>query len=319
MDKLNSNNEEIIEKIAIDDFAKANDLKTIYRSDNEKITFSTVTINRPGLLLAGFEDYFENTRIQAIGNAEMYYLQSLSIGDRIEALDKLFSKKVPCVIVARGVEPFDEMLNAARMNNVPLFVSKKRTFELVNDLTEYLNVILAPSVNTHGVLMDVNGIGVLINGKSGIGKSETALELVHRGHRLVADDVVIMKKIKGEIVGTAPESIRFFMEIRGVGIIDVRRMFGIGSILFNKNVDLVVELVKWEQNKEYERLGKEEKFTDVMGVKLPKMTIPVIPGRNLAIVIEVAARNYYLKKLGYNSAAVLDEKIKKEWASGFDS
>lgn len=319
MDKRNSVEEEITEKVLIDDFAKENGLEILYRSDNEYITFSTVTINRPGLLLAGFSDYFENTRIQTIGNAETYYLKSLSVENRIEALDKLFSQKVPCVIVARGVEPFSEMLNAARMNNVPLLVSPKRTFELVNDLTEYLNKLLAPVCNTHGVLIDVNGIGVLINGKSGIGKSETALELVHRGHRLVADDVVIMKKIKDEIIGTAPESIRFFMEIRGVGIIDVRRMFGIGSILFNKKIDIAVELVKWEQDKEYERLGKDIKYTEIMGIKIPKITIPVIPGRNLAIVIEVAARNFYLRKLGYNSAAVLDEKVKKEWASGFES
>lgn len=303
--------ERISVEVDIDAFAKANELNILYHSDANNIEISTTNINRPGLLLSGFESYFAETRIQVMGNAEMFYLETLTIAERVEALERLFSKKIPCVVISRGIMPFPEMMNTARAYNIPVYGSKSTSTELVNGLVAYLNDLLAPMQSCHGTLLDVNGSGVLIMGKSGIGKSETALELVHRGHRLVADDAVILKKVNRELIGTAPEKIRFFMEIRGIGIIDVRSMFGISSILFNKKVDFVIELEKWQENVEYDRIGMEENTVDLLGVSLPRYLVPVIPGRNLAIVIEAAARNFYLKKLGYNAAKILIDSSNK--------
>ncbi len=204
----------------------------------------------------------------------------------------------------------EEMLEIARKYNVPLFQSNKLTSQLVNDLVTYLNRKLALSTTIHGVLIEVSGIGVLITGHSGMGKSETAMELIHRGHRLIADDNVIAKRIQDEIIGTSPDTIRHFMEIRGVGIIDVRSMFGVASVLKEKNIDLVIELQVWEKDIEYDRLGLDTKYEDILGIKIPKLSMPVMPGRNLAIVVEVAARNERLKKLGFNAVEQLLSNIK---------
>lgn len=298
------------EIVLLGEFAKACELEIVGGTGVDSVYFSTVNINRPGLLLAGFEDYFGDARVQVIGNAEHYYLESCSQYDRQEKIESLFSKKIPCVIFARGITPSYDMINIAYKHNVPLLKSEKLTSELVNDLVNYFNELLAPTLTMHGVLLETSGIGVLLTGKSGMGKSETALELVHRGHRLVADDTVIIKKIKNDIVGMPPDKIKHFMEIRGIGIIDVRNMFGVGSVLNKKNIDLVIEFEVWGNNKEYDRLGLDDITQNIFGVEIPKLIMPVMPGRNLAIVVEVAARNLRLKKMGYNAVDQLLSNVK---------
>ena len=207
--------------------------------------------------------------------------------------------------MSTNIEPLEEVLEIASKYDIPIFKSNKLTSQLVNDLVTYLNRKLAPFTTIHGVLLEVSGIGVLITGHSGMGKSETAMELIHRGHRLIADDNVIAKRIQDEIIGTSPDNIMHFMEIRGVGIIDVRSMFGVGSVLREKSIDLVIELQAWEKDIEYDRLGIVSQFEDILGLEIPKLTMPVMPGRNLAIVVEVAARNERLKKLGFNAVEQL--------------
>lgn len=282
-------------------FADDCSVDLIQGNKSGEMLLTTVNVNRPGLLLAGFEDYFGDKRIQVMGNAEYYYLASCSKQDRYNKLEALFSRKIPCVILSTRIEPFEEMLEISQKYDVPMFKSRKLTSALVNDLMTYLNKVLAPFATIHGVLIEVSGIGVLITGNSGMGKSETAMELIHRGHRLIADDNVIAKRIQDEIIGTAPDNIMHFMEIRGVGIIDVRSMFGVGSVLKEKSIDLVIELQPWSNNIDYDRLGTNKKCDNILGIDIPKLTMPVMPGRNLAIVVEVAARNERLKKLGFNA------------------
>ncbi|MDE6968046.1 MAG: HPr(Ser) kinase/phosphatase [Clostridia bacterium] len=298
------------EYVTIQDFANDCSVDIVQTNKSGEMFFNTVNINRPGLLLAGFEDYFGVSRIQVIGNAEYYYLASCSKEEKRQKFMSLFKQKIPCVILSKNIEPTEELIEISQMYDVPVFKSKKLTSQLVNDLVTYLNIKLAPSSTIHGVLIEVSGIGVLITGQSGMGKSETAMELIHRGHRLIADDNVIAKRIQDEIIGTSPDKIRHFMEIRGVGIIDVRSMFGVGSVLKEKSIDLVIELEVWEKDKEYDRLGIENKFEDILGIEIPKLTMPVMPGRNLAIVVEVAARNERLKKLGVNAVEQLLSNIK---------
>lgn len=296
--------------IAIKDFIKECDLKLIQGDLDYQLQFSTVNVNRPGLLLAGFEDYFGDKRVQVIGNAEYYYLLSCVNEERKAKYHTLFSRNIPCVIYSNGYEPDKIACEIAKKHNIPLFVSDKMTATLVNELVTYLNVQLAPSTAIHGVLLEISGIGVLLTGRSGMGKSETAIELIHRGHRLVADDSVIVKQIRDEITGTSPDAIRHFMEIRGIGIIDVRSMFGVGSVLKEKTIDLVIEFEEWKKNMEYDRLGSEMHTQNILGVEIPKLIVPVMPGRNLAIVVEVAARNLRLKKLGYNAFESLLANVK---------
>lgn len=296
-------------KVKANEFAEGTKCEILYGAYNEDIILTTLNVNRPGLLLAGYTDYFENSRVQVLGNAEMYYLYQLSKDERIKALDNLIKREIPCIVVARGLEVPSEMMDIAKDYRVPVFSSKEITPIVVNDITVFLRRALAPKTQIHGVLMDIDGIGVLITGKSGIGKSEAALELVHRGHRLVADDAVEIKKIENKIYGSCPENIRYFMEIRGIGIIDVKSMYGVSGVLPEKKIMLIMELEKWQEGKEYERLGLDEKYTEILGVKIPKHTIPVLPGRNLAIVMEVAAKNARLKHLGYNAAEELNKRI----------
>ncbi len=293
------------ELVQVDSFIANCGVELVQGELTHEMFLTTVNVNRPGLLLAGFEDYFGESRVQVMGNAEYYYLASCSKEERYSKLDTLFRRKIPCVILSKNVEPFEEMLEISKKYNVPLFKSNKLTSQLVNDIVTYLNRKLALSTAVHGVLIEVSGIGVLITGHSGMGKSETAMELIHRGHRLIADDNVVAKRIQDEIIGTSPDTIRHFMEIRGVGIIDVRSMFGVGSVLKEKSIDLVIELQVWRSDIEYDRLGLDSKFEEILGVKIPKLTMPVMPGRNLAIVVEVAARNERLKKLGFNAVEQL--------------
>ncbi len=293
------------EIVSLTDFAKDCGVDLVQGNKSGEMFLTTVNINRPGLLLAGFEDYFGEKRIQVMGNAEYYYLLSCTKEDRYKKIESLFGRKIPCIILSKNIEPFEEVLEIASKYDIPIFKSNKLTSQLVNDLVTYLNRKLAPFTTIHGVLLEVSGIGVLITGHSGMGKSETAMELIHRGHRLIADDNVIAKRIQDEIIGTSPDNIMHFMEIRGVGIIDVRSMFGVGSVLREKSIDLVIELQAWEKDIEYDRLGIVSQFEDILGLEIPKLTMPVMPGRNLAIVVEVAARNERLKKLGFNAVEQL--------------
>ena len=294
-----------VQYVSIEKFAKDCRLTIVEGEKDSELQLTTVNVNRPGLLLAGFEDYFGDKRIQVIGNAEYCYLNSCADEDRAIKLESLLSRKIPCVIYTRGIEPSNVMKQLCIKHNVPLFKTDLLTSQLVNELVDYLNDLLALSASMHGVFLEVSGIGVLLTGNSGMGKSETAMELVHRGHRLVADDNVIVKKIQGKIIGSSPANIRHFMEIRGIGIINVQSMFGVGSVLNQKDVDLVIELREWQPDAESNRLGDIVHYENILGIEIPKLTTPVMAGRNLAIVTEVAARNERLKKLGFNATAQL--------------
>ena len=295
-------NEGSKQSVRIKDFSQACSLELARGNALEYITFSSMMINRPGLLFTGFDDYFGAGRIQLIGNAEHYYLASLDEEGRLAAMRRLLSKHVPCVIYSRGIAPESAMLDEAEKYNIPMFLAPDTTTSLSVKLNRYLTELLAPTQSVHGTLLEISGIGVLITGYSGLGKSETALELIHRGHRLVADDSTLIKRINDEVVGYPPEKIKYFMEVRGIGIIDVRRMYGVGAVMNAKNVDLVIELKQWKESQnEIDRLGNNGMTEDLLGVHVPKLVLPVMPGRNLAIVVEAAARNYRLQSMGYDA------------------
>ncbi len=293
------------ETVMLDKFA--NDLNLeILHAGRGIITFTGISVDRPGLRLAGFFDYFDTNRIILIGLTEHEYLRSLSSEERFERIAKLFDcGEIPCVVFSRDLPVLPEFMECARRSGTPVFRTGKMTTNIMAELCLYLTRLLAPATTVHGVLMDVFGAGILLTGASGVGKSETAMELIKRGHRLVADDSVLIKKVEDELVGTAPERIRYFMELRGIGIINVKNMYGAGSVLGEKNVELVMELEHWKQGKEYDRIGGEDSAEEILGVKIPKLTVPVSPGRNLAILIEVAARNFRLKSMGYDAAQEL--------------
>ena len=277
----------------------------------EDISVIVPELNRPGLALKGFYDYFGEDRVQIIGKAESAFLESLSSKERRECLDKFYQCRFPCVIITRDLPAFKEMLDVAKKYGVPVLRTKEVTSRFISNLNNYLNLQLAPRITIHGDLVDVYGEGILMTGESGSGKSETALELVKRGHRLVADDAVEIKMVSGKtLIGYAPEMIRHLIEIRGIGIIDVKNLFGIAAIMSVDRIDLVINLEKWDNNKEYDRLGIDEEFTIILGMKIPILNIPVAPGRNLAIIIEAAAINNRQKKLGYNTARELNERLK---------
>ena len=267
-------------------------------------------LNRPALQLTGFFEYFNNTRIQILGQVEHTYLRQFPSEDREGKLRKLFETGIPLVVITRGQEPFPECLKVAKECNVILARTDETTSNFMAALTASLNVHLGPRTNLHGVFVEVYGEGVLLLGSSGIGKSETAIELVKRGHRLVADDVVDIKRVSAKtLVGSAPEIIRYFVELRGIGIIDVRRIFGMGAVKPTEKVDLVIHLEPWEEGKVYERLGVDERRTSILDIEIPSLVIPVKPGRNLAVIIEVAAMNNRNKKMGHNAAKELSDKL----------
>lgn len=286
-------------------------LEKLYYKDNfDDILITTTDINRPGLQLAGFFEYFGTDRVQIIGKVEMTYLSELESNQRYERLRALFSTGIPCVVLARGMKPFPEMLQAAKDCDIPLLRTEDVTSRFSSDLIAFLNVELAPMEIMHGELVEVYGEGILILGESGVGKSETALELVKRGHRLVSDDLVEVRRVSSKtLVGMAPEIIRHFIEIRGIGILDVKYLYGVGSVKVTEKIDLVVNMELWDKNKHYERVGSEELTTEILGIRVPSLTIPVRPGRNLAIIIEVAALNNRQKKMGYNAAKAFTERI----------
>ena len=294
----------------IDEF----DLENVLNNESvEEIKVITTDVNRPGIQIAGFFDYFDTNRIQIIGKVETTYLRNMTSERRYESVDKLFSRKIPVVIVTRGSEIFPEMYDVAKKYAVPILKTKQGTSRFMSRLIAYLYTELAPRVTQHGVLVEVYGEGVLILGESGVGKSETAIELVKRGHRLVADDAVEIKRVSDKILlGSAPEIIRHFIEIRGIGIIDVKKIFGMGAVKDSEKIDLVIQLELWKQNKQYDRLGLVDQHTDILGIKVPSLTVPVKPGRNLAVITEIASMNNRQKKMGYNAAEALNQKLMEE-------
>ena len=261
----------------------------------------------------GFYEFFPFERPQVIGKAEMAYLEEQTESSRKEILERYFSHPVPCLVICRGLTPPPDLLSIAQAHDVPVFSSSLVTSKFVAMAIHYLNRSLAPHMTRHGVLLDVYGIGVFLSGKSGVGKSEAALELVKRGHQLVADDVVDICRISDDrLIGTCPEKVRYLMEIRGIGVIDIKAMYGIGAVAFSKSIDLIIELETWDENKAYDRIGLQDDQIEIMGVRVPHQTMPIKPGRNLAIIVEVAARNFSLKRAGYNAARELTALIQDE-------
>lgn len=269
-------------------------------------------VNRPGLQLAGYFNRFAYERLQVIGNVEWYYCEGMDSQTRYERFEEMFKYDIPAVIVSRGLPIFDEMLVLAEKYRRTILSVEGSTTKFISKLLNYLDYQLSPETTVHGVLIEVYGVGTLIIGKSGVGKSETALELIKRGHRLIADDAVELKRIDNRLRGEAPNLIRHFMEIRGIGILDIERLYGVGAVKQFEYLDLIVEMEYWDEDKEYDRVGLDEEYMELLGVEVPKLLIPVQPGRNLAMIVEVAARNTRQKNLGYNAAQALDNRIKEE-------
>ena len=272
-------------------------------------------INRPALQLTGFFDHFDTDRIQIIGYVEAAYLENLDLERKIKIYNQLLSSNIPCLIFCREIKPDQELLDLAAHYEVPILVTASSTSSFMAEVIRWLKVQLAPTISIHGVLVDVYGEGVLIMGESGIGKSEAALELIKRGHRLVTDDVVEIHKVSEEtLIGTAPEITKHFIELRGIGIIDVKSLFGIESVKDTQAIDMVIKLEDWNKDTEYDRLGMEEEYTEFLGNKVICHALPVRPGRNLAVIVETAAVNYRQKKMGYNAAKELYNRVQRNLA-----
>ena len=276
----------------------------------EERMVSSADVNRPGLALSGYLDFFDSDRIQVMGKNEHSFLGNLPHDLRESHLNELMGTNPPAVILCRDLPVLPELLDACQAHRVPLLVSKESTSALMANLIAYLNVQLAPRITRHGVLVEVYGEGVLLMGDSGIGKSETAMELIKRGHRLIADDAVEIRRVSAKtLVGSSPDNIRHFIELRGIGIVNVRRMYGIGSVKTAEKINMVIQMEPWEQGKNYDRMGLDGETVDILGIAVPSITIPVSPGRNLAIIIESAAMNNRQKKMGYNAAQELLHKL----------
>ncbi|MBR3994317.1 MAG: HPr(Ser) kinase/phosphatase [Clostridia bacterium] len=297
--------------VALSNIIKECQLKEIYLpKDASEIMIERADINRPGLPLAGFFDHHEPGRIQIIGKVEYRYLLNLTEEERYNSIEAFLSHGAATVVFSSNLNVFEEFIKLCEKYKVPLLVSSMGTSEFMASLISFLNVQLAPRITRHGVFAEVSGEGMLILGDSGVGKSETAIELVKRGHRLIADDAVEIKRVSSKtLVGSAPELIRHYIELRGIGIIDVRRIFGMGAVKLTEKIDLVVNLEPWEQGKFYERVGMETEYTEIMGIKVPSITIPVHPGRNMAIILEIAAMNNKQKKMGYNTAEEFNKRL----------
>ena len=268
-------------------------------------------VNRPALQLAGFFDYFDDERLQVIGKVEDAYLETMDPEERAKRFERLLSfTSIPCIVICRGLGPYPDLIENAVKNNIPVFHTEMGTSSFVAEANRWLHVELATRTSVHGVLVDIYGEGVLITGESGIGKSETALELIRRGHRLVADDVVEIKKVSAAtLLGSSPEVIRHFIEMRGVGIVDIKQLFGVGSVKQMQNIDLIIHLELWDKKKEYDRLGLGNQYEDLLGIQVVSHTIPIRPGRNIAIICETAAINFRQKKMGYNAAEALNKRV----------
>ncbi len=302
-----------MEYVALIDIIKELNLKVLHSSkDIEKVIISTTEISRPGLQMTGYYEKFVPERVQIIGSAEWQYLSDLGDEKRYQVLDKFLSYPIPVLIISRNLPVFDELIELSEKHDRNLVVGNKATSRIINDLVNLISLKLAPTITLHGVMMEVYGIGVLITGKSGVGKSETALDLITRGSRLIADDLVEIKRVEDTLRGSCPEIIRYFLEVRGIGIIDIERIYGIGAVKQFDYIDLVVHLESWDEEKEYDRIGLEEEKIEILGIEVPRVVIPVKTGRNIAMIVEVAAKNNRQKRLGYNAAEALNERVKKK-------
>ena len=301
--------------IALTTIVKEFDLQVVHAAtDFESVRITVEDISRPGIQLSGYFDHFDPVRLQVMGNVEMSYLARLEEGNRAQILDRLFSYKFPALLITRNIAPGPLCIAMAKKHNVTLLRSSLPTSTITSAIIAYLKAELAPRIIRHGVLMEVYGEGVLLTGESGIGKSETAVELLKRGHRLIADDAVEIKRVSGSmLVGSAPELIRDYIELRGIGIINVAKLFGMGAVKDENEINLVVNIVPWNTHEVYDRLGLEDQYTEILGVKIPMNTIPVTPGRNLAVILEVAAMNNRQRKFGYNPALEFIEQTNRHF------
>lgn len=297
--------------VTLDDIISKMKLKNLTPNiSTEDIHIRQSDLNRPALQLAGFFDYFDADRVQIIGKVEYTYIQNLFASERLAVFERLFSSKIPCMVLSRDLEPLPDIIEVAHKYKIPILQTEKATSYFSSELNRYLKSELAPRISIHGVLVDVYGEGVFITGESGIGKSETALELIKRGHRLVADDVVEIKKVADdELIGSSPDIIRHFIEVRGIGIVDCRMLFGVESVKETQTIDLVIQLEDWNPEQEYERLGLNEEYMNILGNDIVSHRIPIRPGRNLAIIVESAAINHRQKAMGYNAAIEINNRV----------
>ncbi len=301
---------DVVYSVPLETLIEEFQLYIFYLPENEKIMVTRNEVNRPGLALSGFFGHFEAGRIQIFGKSEYEYLNNMTPEERRQCSAAFFAMHPVAIVFSSDLKVFPEVLEEAKNKRVPVFGTSLPTSEFMAALIGSLNIHLAPRITRHGVLVEVYGEGLLIIGDSGIGKSETAIELVKRGHRLIADDAVEIKKVSNKtLIGAAPELIRYFIELRGIGIVDVRRLFGIGSVKDMEKIDHVIQLEPWVEGKEYDRFGLDSETVDIMGIKIPMTLIPVRPGRNLAIIIEIAAMNNRQKKMGYNTAEEFNKKL----------
>ena len=296
-------------KIRVRQFIEQLGLIPLYIGKQESFDIPISDPNRPGLQLSGFFEYFSHDRVQLFGKGEMHYLKSLDRDVARERLERFFSGNIPCVVISNGQKPDDMLVDIARQYDVPLFLSNMDTMKLSNKISTFLDAELAPTIARHGGLIDVYGVGILVTGESGIGKSETALELIKRGHRMIADDVVEITKISDNtLVGRAPDVIRHLMEVRGLGLVDISTLYGMGSVMEAKTITLRIHLASGDIQ-DVDRLGVNTEYTNLLGIDIPKITIPVRPGRNMAVIIEVAAMNFRLKTMGMSATDSLDPEI----------
>lgn len=297
--------------VSLKKIIRDNSFEVLYTpKETSQLYITSRDVNRPGLMLAGSDDFFDPKRVEFLGLSEFGYLNSLTEEKREASLRRFLSATPACVIVTRGLEPMAELLPLAEEYGVPVLRSNDSTSGCMSALIAYLGVELAERITRHGVLVEVYGEGILIVGDSGVGKSETAVELINRGHRLIADDMVEIRKVSSKsLVGTAPDNIRYFIELRGVGIINAKNIFGIGAVKMTEKINMIVKLEQWNNNKVYDRLGLEDEYMEVLGIKVPVTTVPVKPGRNLAIIIETAAMNNRQKRMGYNAAKELMQSL----------
>lgn len=286
--------------------------------DLEQVIISAPATNRAALQLTGYYEHFDNDRIQIIGSVEYHYMQNkMTEKEQLACYDELFKHGIPCLIFCRNFAPVEGTIELATSYGIPVLQSEGKTTQLISSMIHYLSLHLGPSLGLHGVLVDVYGEGVLIEGESGIGKSEIALELIKRGHRLVSDDVVDIKKVNdGELIGRAPAITKYFIELRGIGILNVKNLFGVGSVKDTQTIDMIIKLEKWNESVVYDRIGLSDSYDSILGVQIPQYKIPVSPGRNVAIIIESAAMNHRQKKMGYNAAEELNQRFMEKMRTG---
>lgn len=299
--------------VALTEIVNEFNLEVLYMPE-EKVMVTCKDVNRPGLPLAGFFDHFEPQRIEIIGKVEYLYLASLDENTRIKRISDFLEKKPVAVVITSGIAVQERILEVAKVYNIPILRTSQPTSSFMSALIASLSLSLAPRITRHGVLVEVYGEGVLLLGDSGIGKSETAIELVKRGHRLIADDAVEIKRVSDKtLVGSAPDLIRHYVELRGIGIVDIRRIFGMGAVKMSEKIDLVVQMELWDSEKSYDRFGTETEYMDIMGLNIPCYTLPIKPGRNLAVVLEIAAMNHRQKKMGYNTGLELEQRMLEQF------